>query len=289
MVDAEPTLNSVVSRMLRTAAAGVVDTEAAALTDEPDGVHQHRTRVRRLRSVLALVRDQVDSVAARRLRVEFREWGRQLGTVRDAEVAAIDADTAMTAAGIDDEAMRRRIVDAPTLEYSSLHARLVRLREQGRGEARMRELHTLVAAPVTAEGDAADVLAGLLAREVHRVKRAATHTDESPDQFHELRKAGRRLRYAAEAVAEAGPASLVDASTALGKAGKHLHNLLGEYRDAVALADRLERTQGRAGRAGEATEGYDRMIADASENARERLGAVDEAVDRVRSAASDLD
>ena len=83
-----PVAEDVVTAVLRTAADDVVRTRNAALADEPDGVHQHRVRVRRLRSILAGFRGSLDTRTADLLRVRYAEWGRELGVVRDIEVRA---------------------------------------------------------------------------------------------------------------------------------------------------------------------------------------------------------
>ena len=49
--EAEP--GDVVAEMIRERATAVIETEPAALAGEDDGVHQHRSQVRRLRDVLA--------------------------------------------------------------------------------------------------------------------------------------------------------------------------------------------------------------------------------------------
>ena len=291
MVPPHESLGDVARSMIRGAAGAVLDAEAAALADEPDGVHALRTRVRRLRSILSLLRDHLDDPRSARLRVQLREWGSQLGTVRDAEVLAAEAATALADADIDDDAMRRRLVDEPLADYARLHARLVVLSEQPRAKARMRELHAFAADPplVGAGAEATQALTAVLRREVRRVRKAAKRRDGSMDRLHDVRKAGRRLRYAAEAIGEAGPVALADAAASMAKAGSRLHDVLGDHRDAVALAARLERARVRAGRAGEATEGYDRLIASATERADTRRGQLDRALRRVRSASSLLD
>ena len=101
MVPPHESLGDVARSMIRGAAGAVLDAEAAALADEPDGVHALRTRVRRLRSILSLLRDHLDDPRSARLRVQLREWGGQLGTVRDAEVLAAEAATALADADID--------------------------------------------------------------------------------------------------------------------------------------------------------------------------------------------
>ena len=276
--------------MVRAAAGEVLDTEQAALADEPDGVHRHRTRVRRFRSILALLRDELPTAPSRRLRRQFRAWGTQLGTVRDAEVLAAEAEEAMAGAGVDDEAIRRRLADEPLADYARRHARLVRLSEEPRARERMRELHAFsIEPPLTGgERDVDEVLSAVLAREIRRVRKTAKRRDGSMERLHDVRKAGRRLRYAAEAIVAHGPAGLADAAATAAKAGSRLHDVLGDHRDAVALIERLTRAKVRASRAGESTRGYDRMIEAASERADTRLGQLDDALARVKAASDDL-
>ncbi len=291
MVAPHVSLGEVARSMVRGAAGAVLDAEQAALADEPDGVHALRTRVRRLRSILSLLREHLDDRRSQRLRVPLREWGSQLGTVRDAEVLAAEAASALAAAGIDDDAMRRRLVEEPLADYARLHARLVALSEQPRAKERMRELHAFAADPplVGVDADATGALTAVLRREARRVRKAAKRLDGSMERLHDVRKAGRRLRYAAEAIGEAGPATLTDAAASAAKAGSRLHDVLGDHRDAVVLAARLERSRVRAARAGEATEGYDRLIAAATARAMRRRGQLDRALRRVRDASKMLD
>ena len=94
MTDAAPeeppaTAGDVIRSILGTTAERLFDTETDAMADEPDGLHQHRTHVRRLRSILAGFRDYLDEAAAQELRVRFDEWGSQLGIVRDIEVREV--------------------------------------------------------------------------------------------------------------------------------------------------------------------------------------------------------
>src|SRR3954462_15421217 len=96
---------------LRTAAEEVQETTPAALADEPDGVHQHRVRVRRLRSVLAGFRDVLDAPAVEGVRLRYREWGGELGVVRDIEVRGDVAEEELAAAEVEDPHMFRRLVE----------------------------------------------------------------------------------------------------------------------------------------------------------------------------------
>ncbi|MEU1972177.1 CHAD domain-containing protein [Microbacterium sp. NPDC019599] len=285
-----PTTGEVVAAAVRTASADVVRTEPAALADEPDGVHQQRVRVRRLRSVLAGFRGSLDTRSADGLRVRFAEWGRELGVVRDIEVRAAVAEEALERAGIDDPRVVGRLVDSERDAYAAAHARLVELAQSPRAAQRARVLTEFAAAAVVvdAESDAAPLVAAVLAKQAGRVRKAARRIDGSAEGYHDLRKSARRLRYVAEAIAEAAPDLYPDEVEALAETGDALHEALGGHRDAVLFAEHVAREAARAVRAGEPTEAYARIEAEARLAAADHLTEVPEAVRRLRDAASHL-
>ncbi len=149
---AEPatTAADVIRSIILTATDRLITTQPAAIQDAPDGVHQHRTSVRRLRSLLAAFRDHLDEPAAQDLRVRFKEWGRQLGVARDVEVQTDVAEAALDALGIDDTDIRTRLVDAEREEYARAHARLCDLFDAPRSVARMAALEQFAVDPTTA-------------------------------------------------------------------------------------------------------------------------------------------
>ncbi|TDN87515.1 CHAD domain-containing protein [Microbacterium sp. BK668] len=284
------TRREVVVVALHTAAAEVAETAPAALADEPDGVHQHRVRVRRLRSVLAGFRDVLDEPAAEAVRVEYREWGRELGVVRDIEVRADVAEGELADAGIDDPRMRRRLVESERDAYARAHARLVELAALPRAEKRRRALDALVAASVVRDpdADAAPFVATVLAKQARRLRKAVGRIDGSEDSYHAVRKAARRLRYVAEATARAAPGLYVEQVAELAVVGDALHDALGGHRDALLFADHLEREAVRAARAGEPVDAYPVIEASARAAAAKKLTALPDAMRRLRAAASDL-
>ena len=83
------------SSALRAISDRLDELEPAALADEPDAVHQMRTHVRRLRSVLAAYAPLFDAAVAEALRRRYGEFGRELGTVRDLEVRIGMAERAL--------------------------------------------------------------------------------------------------------------------------------------------------------------------------------------------------
>ncbi len=290
MTDAAPTIGSVLALIARTAADAVAASEGAALADEPDGVHQHRVRVRRLRSVLAGFRPLLDAPAVERLRVLYGQWGAQLGTVRDIEVLADVAEEAMAELGIDDPDARRRLVDDQRAEYAHAHARLVELAGEPRAQDRARLLAAFAAsAPILDAGHPArPVLADVLRGEARRVRRAAARADGTVESYHVVRKAGRRMRYVAEAVRDAAPDLFGDEVDDLAESGDQIHGALGNHRDALVFARRLELTRALAARAGEPVHAYDAMLAHAHASAGDHLSALEAALDEARAAAKRL-
>ncbi|WP_137844213.1 CHAD domain-containing protein [Microbacterium sp. 2FI] len=282
-----PRIGPVVRSIVDTAAAAVIDTKPAALRDEPDAVHQHRTAVRRLRSVLAGFSPLLDEPSADRLRVMYGEWGTQLGIVRDAEVRAAVAATALQERGVTDEsAIWRRLVDEERGEYSRLHARLIDLAAGPRIVEADDLLRGFARDPDVLEGDrkAKKQLRRVLAREVERVDGARRRMDGTDNSFHDVRKAGRRLRYVAEAMTEAAPTILPDAITELAVAGEVVHDVLGDHRDLVIFADRIDRVRSLAARAIEPVQLYDDLARDARADAGTRLDGLDAALDGITDA-----
>jgi CHAD domain-containing protein len=247
-------------------------------------------RVRRLRSVLAGFEDELDARAAERVRVAYAEWGRELGVVRDIEVRADVAEDALDRAGIDDPDVARRLIDVERAAYSGAHARLVELAREPRARARERMLSSLVEEPgiVQPEAAAEEVVAGVLRAQARRVRKAARRVDGTDDAYHALRKAARRMRYVAEAVAESAPGLYPSAVDDLARAGDRLHDALGGHRDAVLFAEHVAREGVLAARAGERSEAYDLIAALARADAASQLATVPKALRGLRAAASGL-
>jgi CHAD domain-containing protein len=284
------TIGAVLGQIIRRAAEGVEGTAAAALADEPDGVHQHRVSVRRLRSVLAGFQDSLDPRSAQRLRVVFAQWGSELGVVRDIEVRAAVAEELLAEAGIDDPAVVRRLVDSEREAYALAHARLVELAQTPRAEERERELGEFVDGLIVVEPDrdAAPVLSDVLQAQTKRVLKAGRHLDESDERYHDVRKAARRAKYVAEAVADAAPGLWTTKVEALAEAGDDLHDALGDHRDGVLLARHARREGALAARAGERSDAYDTLAELAQAAAEKQLAEVGPALRRLKDAASDL-
>ncbi|MBM7504539.1 CHAD domain-containing protein [Agromyces aurantiacus] len=287
---------------LRAIAQRMSELEPAALADEPDAVHQLRTQVRRLRSLLGAFGPVFDPSATTALRRRYGEFGRELGTVRDIEVRIQVAERSLEDASEHDPhrdvvadpdqaaAVRERLVDDEVEAHRLAHARFVERQAMPRAEARRDALAAFLAAPTVtplAAGAAREVLGELIEgearRALRRVRRLGRHPE--PEALHDVRKAGRRLRYAAESVVDEPLALFGDRATKLAQAGEALHDVLGDHRDEVLFAEHVRRAGAHASHAGEPSAAFEALAAAADERARERLEQLDDAIDDLRSAA----
>jgi CHAD domain-containing protein len=247
--------------------------------EEPDSVHQMRMCARRLRSVLATGQKLFDDGAVSEVRAELRWLSEVLGSARDPEVIhdrlrellAKEPDALVfgpAAQRIGNEldatsaAGRRAVLEALDGDrYASLISRL---------EALMQ------APPLTekAAGDARKTMRKLVSRDTKRVRRRVRELEARPDGgsgeaspapggpardagLHEVRKAAKRLRYAAEA---AEPVAGKKAARMAKRAHK-LQQILGLHQDSVVARKLLADLGARAFRSGENGFTYGRLHA----------------------------
>ncbi len=204
----------------------------------PEGVHQTRVALRRLRSLLRVFRTATECAELRSLDTRFREVLTVLGPARDWDVflAGIGRDIAASFPGerrIEAllraaEARRHAAYDAvlAMLEAPAWRGLLVDaigllLRRPWRGNA-SEEAGQALDAPVRAFGR------GILERRWHRVRRAGDAFEAlSAEELHELRLDGKRLRYAAEVFAPVFGA----------KAGRRFLRRLAALQDGLGIAN----------------------------------------------------
>lgn len=232
--------------------------------DGEDAVHQARIRVRRLRSILRVYRAAFDAEAALAMRTRLKTLGDRLGTVRDLEVKATTLDDLLE---VDDPP---DVVDAVTAEAEATRAEhdaalasLLRYVHGGTVRALLADLQMFAAEPplsrkgrkhpgrVTTRGLEKAVV------KVHRER------GDSLEERHATRKAARKVRYAADAVAD----DLGRQAVRLSSAAKAAQDALGDNRDDLLLAHEL-REHGHIGlamrcerRAADALGGLDAKLA----------------------------
>lgn len=251
------------SAVLLPAIAELVDdlkhTDPAARADAPDAVHRMRTLVRRLRSVLAAYRRLFDRDVTDDLRERLHRIGDALGEARDVEVQGLRAEVLLDELVSSDAEARSRLVDGARSRYDTAHQRLRDVLSSTEYYRLLDDLDAFIASPPltdAASKPAKKIAKKVLRREVRRLRKrsdAISSTDgELESQLHEARKAGRRLRYAAE-VASAMDLRRVAAAAV---AGERVQDALGEHRDSVFFAEYLVRTAERAEDEGEKTAVY---------------------------------
>jgi CHAD domain-containing protein len=77
-----------------------------------------------------------------------------------------------------------------------------------------------------------------------KAARRADSEDDATALLHEVRKAAKRLRYAAEAVSQGDAAVFGKRVRKLAAAAEAVHDLLGEHRDSVLMQRHLRETTG---------------------------------------------
>ena len=207
---------------------------------DQEGVHQLRIAARRMRSALASYAPVLDPVETGDLREELRWLGQVLAPARDAQVirellrGLVEEQPDVLVLG----PVARRIDDELRAAFRSGRAAAD---EELNGTRYFRLLDRLEAflvdPPVLADAGrcARRLVPDLLLHDLKRVRKRhraylATETTDQRDQaLHEVRKAAKRLRYAAEM---AVPVLGSRASTLAARA-KAVQQLLGEHQDAV--------------------------------------------------------
>ena len=204
-----------------------------------DAVHQARTRVRRLRSILSVYRRAFAARRTERMRAPARGSAPPSARRATSRCARDDLDDllagarrapdvvdAVRGAGRTDARERARRGASPTSCGTCAAARTARL---------LADLQAFAAAPPLAQARQRSIRGAWrrngLAKAAQRRARTAAAT--SLEELHELRKAARRLRYAAEAVADTLGR---DAVRIVRCAAEAVQDALGDHRDLVLLA-----------------------------------------------------
>lgn len=213
----------------------------AAEGRDPEGVHQSRVALRRLRSDLGTYESLFETVWARDLRRELRWLGRALAAARDADVLVLRAAEpsagrpAVSRARMD--AMHRALRDEQDATHEELRQVLASKR-QARLLARLASAAAHPRFSPLANGSAATAMVPLLRGPLDELSRTADRARNRPTdpRLHRVRIAAKHVRYAATTASE-----VVPHAGALAAAAEGLQDVLGEYQDAVVAAGWAER------------------------------------------------
>ena len=226
--------------------------------DLPEAVHDMRVAMRRLRSALATFRPLFDRAVTEPLREELKWVGAVLGEARDSEV--IHQRLADQVAQEPVELLLGPVVARIDSEmgkaYREAHDRSVEAMRSERYFRLVDQLDALVADPPwtpVAQEPAHEVLPRRMRNDWKRMRTrvAAAEAAPSPEEcdvrLHDVRKAAKRARYAAEALT---PLYGADARK-FAKAAKSIQTVLGDHQDSVVTEQVLRRLGVKAHMAGE--------------------------------------
>jgi CHAD domain-containing protein len=130
------------------------------------------------------------------------------------------------------------------------------------------------------------VLGALLAREARRavVRASGVDATSAAVQLHAVRRAGRRVRYAAEALAEVAGDVFGAPERRLAAAGERIQDVLGDHRDQVLFAEYLRRSSAGEARSEQERAVLERLAVAAQGRAVARISELDSAVRELRRA-----
>ncbi len=239
--NAGPDAGKFVRAALREQVGGLQTADLMLRTDQPDAVHQLRVAARRLRSTLAAFRAVLDVAATAPLREELAWLGGELSAARDDEVALAhlhelvlsqpeDFVLGPVAARIQQTAIREGQVGLDRALRTVSEPRYVQLLDA---------LHALLDAPpftARASDPVQPVLRNAIRRSVKRLRRHLATARRAPDDaryeaLHAVRKAAKRVRYAAEI----GPVK------PLAREAERVQTLLGELQDSGVTREHCRR------------------------------------------------
>jgi CHAD domain-containing protein len=246
-IEADWTAERAAQAVLRECFAQVAaNAEAVKAADDPEGPHQLRVGLRRLRSALSLFAPAIGGAEARRLAEEAKWLGQETGRLRDLDVLAGELLAAEAAAHPGEpgwDPLADVLAAAAASERSALRETLrgPRARQFLLDLARFVETRGWIDPGDIEQSGRLAVPAGELAREAlarrwRKVERRARGLEDlDVEQRHELRKELKKLRYAGEFLAPLFPARR---TARFLKRLKAIQDIFGELNDA-ALAEAL--------------------------------------------------
>ena len=214
--------------------------------DLPDAVHQLRVSCRRLRGILSTFAKSFDPSSTDPVREDLRWVIRELGRARDLEVlrARVAEMFAAEEPGLVRGQVRRWTDSQLRTAHRAAHKEAVTAMESPRYSALVDTLGQWAGTPPWSghqDKPARAVLRKPVAREWARIEKAvaaaeATQgTEEHVGRLHDVRRAAKHTRYAAEALAPViGPAALRFSSAA-----EAIQSALGDHHDTAVTATQL--------------------------------------------------
>jgi CHAD domain-containing protein len=204
--------------------------------DSAEAIHGARKDMKKLRTVLRLVRDRLPKGASGRENQRFRDAARALSASRDAEVKLGTLDA--LAAGAD-ELPENAVASWRRILETDREAAAISARDEPAVERAMELIESGLEAieAWTLEGDSWEVVGGGLSRTYRRGRKAmrAAEADPSEHNFHEWRKRAKDLWYGLRLLQGAWPRTLEPTA----EEAHELTDLLGDHHDLTVLREDL--------------------------------------------------
>jgi CHAD domain-containing protein len=246
----DPTIGELLRADLTASALRLFDhLPVAYLDEEPEGVHQARVAIRRLRSTLRTCRSELDEAWTAGLRDELKWLAGLLGHIRDADVMAPELADKLDALPEADREPGKRLLRVLSAQRAVARQELL----EGLASERTADLLDAVVAAAKAPvltGDpdrrAAKVLSPLVFATYRKLRKAVKKAGKNPadHELHRIRIKAKRCRYAAEMAVPA----LGRPSVKLGAAAEAIQDELGDQHDAVVAQDWLRAATGQGRR-----------------------------------------
>ncbi|REE97009.1 CYTH and CHAD domain-containing protein [Thermomonospora umbrina] len=236
--------------------AAVLSFDPKARLGEDDAVHQMRVAVRRIRSALRSFAPLLDARRVAPLEPELKWLADALGEVRDLEVLRMRFTDRLAEPHGFEVNGTPSWMNALAASEASAYRRMNAALKQSRYFDILDALEALLTHPPLsdrAERAAAKELPKLVGRQWKRLakKYAAIATADDPEEArHDVRKAGKRVRYAADLAAAALDDIDKDAAAAASgtaRKAKTLQKVLGGYQDGVIATTYLKEAAARRG------------------------------------------
>ena len=214
------------------------------LSDDPDTVHDLRVWSRRLQQALRVIHPSVDSPKRKKVLRLLRQVRRALGPCRNLDV---NLDLIMDKR---QQASAAAVHRAWGEVHDELEAKRGALIERARRDIARHDLFNFIAraqaliAAADSDADPKEILESAIAKSMAAWQEAFSSAQEQRDKIrlHQLRIAGKRLRYRVELLAELGESKAKPLVETL----KELQNALGDWHDRSVLIDYVAGFIGRA-------------------------------------------
>jgi CHAD domain-containing protein len=239
----EPLAGDVALQYLRAHVAALLSQDPLVRLEAEDGVHQMRVATRRLRATLSTFSTLFQPGSVESLREELKWLGGVLGSARDAEVmrARLTKEIAAQPAELVVGPVQRRVDLELNETYRTAREHVLEALDGERYLNLVAALEQFVSAPpfdTPASAEASSQVQALVRKAGRRVRKASAALDATGSRMavsdrehplHEVRKAAKRARYAAEAaVPVAGKRA-----KRMARSMEQIQETLGNHQDAV--------------------------------------------------------